>query len=201
MVRDAWYFILPLSLAAAAAAYAGLYWPAGGVLGVAIFVAWFFRDPERSIPADPGVIVSPADGKIVRISAQEDETAISIFLSIFDVHVNRAPISGRVAAQEYRPGKFLLAFDDRASVENEQLRIKLAGENEVRFTLIAGLLARRIVPWIREGDHLNMGDRIGLIRFGSRVDVFLPSRCRVAVENGDRVRGGSTILAHWEDPA
>lgn len=199
MVRDAYTFIIPLLTAAALLVYLG-WWPAALAVGVlAAFVAFFFRNPERTIPTTPGAVVSPADGKIIRITPEKDGgNRVSIFLSVFDVHVNRAPIAGRVQRQVHQDGRFRLAFDDRASVENEQLQMTLRGEREISFALIAGLVARRIVPWTRPGDVVKRGDRIGLIRFGSRVDIVIPADCRLQVQPGERVKGGSTILAVGE---
>lgn len=167
---------------------------------VALFFAYFFRDPFREIPVDPGVIVSPADGRIVKLEPVGDSLALSIFLSPFDVHVNRAPISGTILSQEYRKGRFLAAYDHRASVENERLIITIGskeGGRQLTFALIAGVLARRIVPWKKPGEAVRKGDKIALIRFGSRVDVFLPSGCEVLVKPGDQVKGGSSIIARW----
>ncbi len=198
MVKDAYYFLIPLLLAATATAF--FFWPLSLLfLLLACFVAFFFRDPERAIPDDPTAIVSPADGKVIRLDETAGgDTRLSIFLSVFDVHVNRAPIEGKIASQQHRPGKFRLAFDDRAAVENEQLQITLEGAHRLSFALIAGLVARRIVPWKQPGDLVKRGDRIGLIRFGSRVDLVIPAGCRLNVRRGDRVYGGSSILAHWE---
>ncbi len=198
MVKDGFYFLLPLLAAATLAA--SFHWVAVALVltFAAAFVAWFFRDPQRRIPPDPASIVSPADGKVVRVDSVSGGVRVAIFLSVFDVHVNRAPIDGEIVRQEYRPGKFLVAWDDRATVENEQLRICLRGDLEVHFALIAGLVARRIVPWKKTGDRVNRGDRIGLIRFGSRVDILIPAGCRLLVKQGDRVRGGESVLALWE---
>lgn len=200
MVRDGYYFLIPILGAATLAYLATLPFLTVLLILCGAFVAFFFRDPERQIPADPRAIVSPADGKVIRL--QETEAGykkLVIFLSVFDVHVNRAPIEGRIVEQKYQPGRFRLAFDDRASVENEQLILTLAGKRSLTFSLIAGLLARRIVAWKRKGDAVAKGDRIGLIRFGSRVDVFLPRDCRLAVKEGDRVKGGSSIIAYWSE--
>ncbi|MEE8585726.1 MAG: phosphatidylserine decarboxylase, partial [Acidobacteriota bacterium] len=135
----------------------------------------------------------------IQIEPDGQDQRLSIFLSIFDVHVSRAPIEGEIESQQYRPGRFLLAFDERASVENEQLALTIAnGGRRLRFSLIAGLVARRIVPWKKTGDRVAKGDRIGLIRFGSRVDVYLPAGCKPVVKRGDRVRGGASIIARWE---
>ncbi len=199
MVRDAFYFLIPLSLAASLT-IAWQWWALALLLiASAGFVAFFFRDPARVIPEDPDSIVSPADGKVIRLDGLAGgETRLSIFLSVFDVHVNRAPIDGQLVRQVYRRGKFLLAFDDRATLENEQLQVTLRGEREISFSLIAGLVARRIVPWKKVGEQVRRGDRIGLIRFGSRVDIIIPGSCRLNVKMGDRVKGGSSILAFWE---
>lgn len=198
MVKDAYYFLIPLLILAGISLYLRL--PGWGLLWLllAAFVAFFFRDPERSIPQHPEAIVSPADGKIIRLApGARGGVTVSIFLSLWDVHVNRAPLAGTVLKQEYRPGRFVAAFDDRASLENEQMLFTIGAERSLSFSLIAGILARRIVAWKKEGDRVNKGDRIALIRFGSRVDVFLPPGCELAVRKGDRVRGGSSILAYW----
>lgn len=159
------------------------------------FVAFFFRNPKRTIPADPSVIVSPADGRVVKIEYAGDVTRLSIFLSIFDVHVNRSPIGGVIEAIDYKPGKFRAAFDDRASIENERNIIMVTdGKTRLVFTQIAGIVARRIVCWKRVGDHVEKGEPVGLIRFGSRVDVLFPAETEITVETGARVRAGSTKI-------
>lgn len=198
MVKDAFLFILPLAGICAAAFYFGLTLLALFCFILLLFVAFFFRDPGREIPADPDSIVSPADGRVIKIEKMDSGlTRISIFLSVFDVHVNRAPIGGKLVRQTYHPGRFHLAFDDRASVENERLVLTIQNERRVTFSLIAGIVARRIIPWIKEGELVTKGDRIALIRFGSRVDIDLPEDCELAVEKGDRVRGGSSTIARW----
>lgn len=197
MVRDAYYFLIPVVGLAIVAAYAGMTTWMWMFLLLAGFVAFFFRNPEREIPADPDAVVSPADGKIIRLHSDEKGTTVSIFLSIFDVHVNRAPIGGVILKQEYRSGRFLAAFDERASVENERMTVTIGGSRELTFSLVAGLVARRIVAWKKEGDRLNKGDRIALIRFGSRTDIILPPDCEPVVKKGDRVRAGSSVIARW----
>jgi phosphatidylserine decarboxylase len=169
---------------------------AGAILFLAAFVAFFFRDPERVPPAGEDLIISPADGKIVVIEPLGDrEVLVSIFLSIFDVHVNRAPISGTVTAVDYREGRFMIATDKRASVENEQNVVTMEnGMVRVVFKQIAGLIARRIVFWKRVGNELAGGERVGLIKFGSRVDVIMPDNVELQVRVGDHVRGGLSIL-------
>lgn len=175
----------------------------GGVTGVCFLaVCFFFRDPERVTPAGEGVVVSAADGKVVSIrevsggrEGAPDGIQVSVFLSIFDVHVNRIPFSGRVRAVQRRPGRFLLAFSERASAENEQVatEIEQAGRMLV-VKQIAGFIARRIVCHAREGVQVQRGERFGLIRFGSRVDLILPAGSEVRVRVGDRVRAGETII-------
>lgn len=195
IVRDAFRFLIPL-LAAGAAAF-WLQWIYAGVflLLLGAFVAFFFRNPKRSIPPDPDVIVSPADGKVVQIERVGGVTRLSIFLSIFDVHVNRSPIGGRIEAIEYRRGKFKAAFNHAASVENERNTIMVNdGRIKLVFTQIAGLIARRIVCWKAEGDLVRKGELVGLIRFGSRVDVLFPPGTEVTCAVGDAVRGGATAI-------
>ena len=175
--------------------------PAGLVLvGLAAFVLFFFRDPERSIPAAAGAIVSPADGRVLGVDEETRDgqafTRISIFLSIFDVHVNRSPIAGAVAGVHYRPGRFHLASRHEAGRENEMNEVTLEGEGtRVVVRQIAGLLARRIEFWKKPGDQLARGERLGMIRFGSRVELLLDPRCRVEVRPGEHVSGGASILA------
>jgi phosphatidylserine decarboxylase len=165
-------------------------------------MVYFFRDPERVSPASPGLLVAPADGKIVAVrSLQQHEvqltgTLVSIFLSVFDVHVNRAPLGGKVVEVRYHPGKFLPAFRANASDLNEQNSLTLqAGETPVIVKQIAGILARRIVCRVKVGDNLQLGERFGLIRFGSRVDIIIPPEYVVFVRPGQRVRGGESVLA------
>jgi phosphatidylserine decarboxylase len=195
IVKDAYRFLVPLLAAAAVAFLLNLYFSTMFVLLLAVFVAFFFRNPTREIPQDPSVIVSPADGRVVKIERVGNVTKLSIFLSIFNVHVNRSPIAGRIEAIEYKKGKFKLAFDHAASVENERNVIMVAqGDLKIVFTQIAGLIARRIVCWKRVGDTVEKGELIGLIRFGSRVDVLFPAGTEVTVARGTRVRGGSTPI-------
>ncbi len=197
MARDAYYFLIPLGVLTSLVLLAG--WRGFGLcmLMVMVFVAFFFRDPERVIPQDPNEVVSPADGRVIRVDKNDQGTLLSIFLSIFDVHVNRAPVGGVIIQQRYCPGKFLMAFDSRASVENEQLEITIGGSRPLTFTLIAGLVARRIISWKKTGEQVEKGDRIGLIRFGSRVDVLIPLGCELVVKQGERVYGGRSVIARW----
>jgi phosphatidylserine decarboxylase len=165
-------------------------------------VAFFFRDPERLPPAEPGAVVSPADGRIMEIADEafggRPGRRISIFLSILDVHVNRSPMAGRFGEVEYRRGRFYNAMRSRASIENEQNIIHLQTERgEMIFKQIAGAIARRVVCWKAPGDSVGLGERIGLIRFGSRMDVWLPQEAEIMVRPGQHVAGGSSLLARW----
>jgi len=200
MARDAWYFLVPLLVVALLAFLLGWVWAAAIILAVAGFVVFFFRDPDRLIPEDTRAIVSPADGRVIKIQpTPEGGCRLSIFLSVFNVHVNRAPIGGAIVRQEHQAGKFYVASDDRASLQNEQLAVTIRGERELRFALIAGIVARRIVPWRKPGDAVAKGDRIALIRFGSRVDMLIPGDCDVTVKQGERVHAGSSIVARWRE--
>jgi phosphatidylserine decarboxylase len=167
---------------------------------LAAFFLWFFRDPERAIPEAPGLVVSPADGKVTLIETVETvagpQRRISIFLNVFNVHVNRAPIAGNVQLIDYRKGKYLNAMNPESAVANERNYVEVAGELcTVAFTQIAGLLARRIVFQKKVGDWVHRGERVGLIKFGSRVDVVFPLSCEVQVSVGQIVHGGASILA------
>jgi phosphatidylserine decarboxylase len=171
---------------------------------LAIFAVFFFRNPEPLIPPGEELVVAPGQGRIIQIVEMEEPvflkgpaTRISIFLSVFDVHVQRAPVSGRVHYRHYRPGKYLAAWNPKASEENEQASVGItsSGGSRVLVRQIAGLVARRVVTDPREGDAVSRGERIGLIRFGSRVDLFIPPGWEVACREGDRVRVGETVLA------
>ncbi len=169
-------------------------------LVLALFFLWFFRDPERAAPEEPGLVVSPADGKLteaVRVPTPDGERIrLSIFLSVFDVHVNRSPIAGTVSAVRYRKGEYLNALNPASAERNEQNSVTVQGDEfEVTFKQIAGLLARRIVFHPKPGDFVARGQRVGLIKFGSRVDILLPGHARLRVAPGQRVKGGSSILA------
>ena len=195
MAREGLPFLLPPLIMALICLALG-WWVWGGLLALVAFsLGFFFRDPERTIPQQPGLIVSPADVRVIQLRDSTRGTVISIFLSVFNVHVNRAPVGGYIRTQKYRSGKFLMAFNDRASVENEKMIWEIEGEPSVTFCLIAGWVARSIVAWKHEGDTVKRGDRIGLIKFGSRVDITIPRSFAVVVEKGDRVCGGSSILA------
>jgi phosphatidylserine decarboxylase len=202
MVKEGYYFGLPL-LVLGAAAYLGQWTVLAVVLVLlALFVFSFFRDPERVIPSEPGAIVSPGDGRVVVVTDEDDGgrpgKRISIFLAVWNVHVNRAPAAGVITRMEYRPGKFLAAMRERASVENEQNVFTLSTDaGEMVFKQIAGLIARRVVSWKKEGERVARGERIGLVRFGSRVDVWVPKEAEILVRLGENVKGGSSVLARW----
>jgi len=195
IVRDAFRFLIPLLISAGLAFLFGLNLAGLLVLLMAVFVAFFFRNPRREIPADPDIIVSPADGKVVKVERVGKVTRLSIFLSIFNVHVNRSPIAGRIESIEYRKGKFKAAFTDAASVENERNTLMITdGRIKLVVTQIAGIAARRIVCWKKVGETVEKGQLIGLIRFGSRVDVLFPAGAEVTVKVGAKVRGGSSPI-------
>lgn len=165
-------------------------------LALALFVVWFFRNPDREIPRGGDIVVSPADGKVIGVSKAGNGVKISIFMSVFNVHVNRVPVNGVVKKVEYNKGKFLVASKDKASLSNEQNAITLEDEKGriVKFVQIAGIVARRIVCYLKEGDQVIQGERFGMIRFGSRMDVYLPNSFAAKIKVGDKVHGGSSIL-------
>ena len=196
----------PILTAAVIAALAWIIFGKWGLLPTSlifIFVVSFFRNPERQIPQDPDAIVSPADGKVIFVGdVQEDRLLkgpakkISIFMSVFNVHVNRAPFTGAVERVAYNPGKFLVASEDKASLDNEQNAVVLRSDQgpAIMFVQIAGFVARRIVCYLKAGDRIEKGRRFGLIMFGSRLDLYLPPDAQVCVWVGARVKGGSTIV-------
>jgi phosphatidylserine decarboxylase len=202
MVKEGYYFGLPLLLIGGAAFF--LHWRLAAylILFLALFVFSFFRDPDRVIPSEPGAIVSPGDGRVVVV--QDEDYAgkpgkrVSIFLAVWNVHVNRSPAAGRITKMEYRPGKFVAAMRANASSENEQNVFTLSTDaGELVFKQIAGLIARRVVSWKKAGDTVARGERIGLVRFGSRVDLWLPQQAQILVKVGQNVKGGSSVLASW----
>ena len=200
MVRDGYFY--GFALLAAAAIPGWLAAPAWAIIPAAFaaFFFWFFRDPERSIPQEVGAVVSPGDGKVTDISRilvkDVPYSRISIFLSVFDVHVNRSPIAGLIRQVEYKPGRFLNAMNPASAAENEQNIVTVEGDGQiVIFKQIAGLIARRIVFTKHIGERVQRGERIGLIKFGSRVDVLLPIGAELKIKTGDRVRGGASVLA------
>lgn len=203
MVRDGYYYALVLLLAALLVGWlAAPAWSAPCLL-LAGFFLWFFRDPERTIPNAPGAIVSAADGKVTDVSTVlvngKPLTRISIFLNVFDVHVNRSPITGRIGDARYQRGSFLNAMNEKCGELNEQNIVTVEGkEQTVIFKQIAGLLARRIVFNKKVGDVVQRGERVGLIKFGSRTDVLVDPAARIDVKKGDRVKGGSTVLGYFQ---
>ncbi len=205
MVRDAYRFVLPLLLVAVIAALARVAWIYIPCLVLAAFVCYFFRNPRREIPDGPDLVVSPADGTVVKIvplpevQGEPGGNAVSIFLNIFNVHVNRSPIRGTLESLEYKRGLFKVAYDEVASEVNEQNILRIRGEGMTLVVKqIAGLIARRVICWKKPGQEMGRGELFGLIRFGSRVDVLLPGRVKVRVRVGDRVKGGSSILGERE---
>ena len=206
MVRDGYYYALPLI--AAGIVLGWLTAPAWAIITflLAFFFLWFFRDPERAIPSESGAVVSPGDGKVTEVAqltvAGEKCLRFSIFLSVFNVHVNRSPITGIVRDVRYQRGKYLNAMNVASAELNEQNIVTVEGDGQtVVFKQIAGLLARRIVFHPKVGDRLERGQRVGLIKFGSRVDVVLDASARVNVKVGDRVKGGASVLAYLDPQA
>ncbi len=207
MVRDGYFYALGFF------AVAALVWKLTGIAGLAVvpvllalFFLWFFRDPSRSITTEPGALVSPADGKVTEAEWIEtldgSRLRLSIFLNVFDVHVNRSPVEGTVTLVNHKRGLFLNAMRADSNVLNEQNTVVIESANgAVQVKQIAGLLARRIVCNVKPGDRVERGQRFGLIKFGSRVDVLMPSDAKLLVRTGDRVKGGSTVLATLPQPA
>lgn len=204
IVKEGLPFTIPLGVASLIALFfTGFAWITVLLFLCALFVAWFFRNPERTVPDNPSQIISPADGKVIRIEEATNEEQpeksfmkISIFMNVFDVHVNRIPYSGEVFAIRYKPGKFLSANLDKASALNERNTVMIRTDDgrEIMTVQIAGLIARRIVCWLKEGTRVKKGERFGLIRFGSRVEVFLPLGSTLLVKSGDRVKAGETPI-------
>ncbi|MBS1242927.1 MAG: phosphatidylserine decarboxylase [Nitrospirae bacterium] len=202
VAAEGWPFILPLAAVTVLCFLFG--WKHMGYVAFALFlfVLFFFRDPERTISEGKGIVVSPADGKVIVIKdiyepdyLKQDVKQISIFLSVFNVHVNRTPIGGTVETVKYNPGKFLVASVDKASLDNEQTGMVISdGKNKVLVKQIAGLIARRIVCYAKTGDTVKAGERYGLIRFGSRVDLFLPKNTDLMVKVGDRIKGARDVI-------
>ncbi len=202
VASEGWVFIVPLAVVTALLLAFG--WKSTGFVALALtlFVVFFFRDPERTVPAGDNLILSPADGRVILIKdiyeptyLKQDVKQISIFLSVFNVHVNRSPIGGTVDDVKYNPGKFHVASVDKASLDNEQTSMVISnGKQKVLVKQIAGLIARRIVCYAKPGDAIKAGERYGLIRFGSRVDIFLPKNSELRVNVGDRVKGARDIV-------
>ena len=207
MVKEGYYFGLPPFVV-------GLFLLAHGtavvesmgavLIFLGLFVFYFFRNPERKIPVEPSVVVSPADGRVVVVKSEENQgragKRISIFLAIWNVHVNRAPAAGTITRLDYKPGKFLAAWAEAASLENEQNVFTQSTEHgEIVYKQIAGWVARRVVSWKKAGDVVARGELIGLVRFGSRMDLWLPEAAEVAVTPGQTVKGGSSVVARFPE--
>src|SRR5262245_53393038 len=189
-------WLVALAVVALIAGWLGGIWAAAPVFAAAGFVLFFFRDPRRVGPEGEGLVVSPADGRVTDVERRPEGARISIFLSLFNCHINRAPVAARIVSVAHTPGRFRVAWDPRAASENERNHLKLsAADGDYGVTQIAGILARRIVCSKRPGDTVSRGERIGLIQFGSRTDLHLPPGVEPTVEVGDRVRGAVTVLA------
>jgi phosphatidylserine decarboxylase len=198
MVKEGLPFVLVPAAATIVFAVFQLWLVSAAFLLVTGFMLYFFRDPERVVPADDGLIVSAADGRVTRIESNADHKLVSVFLSPLDVHINRSPISGTVHEVTYVTGKKMPATSDNASLVNERNSLVIEGDNiTVTCTQIAGILARRIVCRVKAGDNLERGQRFGLIKFGSRTDVLMPPDVEVVVKVGDRVKGGETVIAMY----
>ncbi len=204
IVRDGWVYLIVLGIITVLI----FFWqPFAAIipLSLLLFVGFFFRNPERVIPAQSGLVVSPADGVVMCVDkVWEDRyllaevTRVSIFLNVFNVHVNRAPIAGVVEYQHYQPGKFIAAYRVEAAQINEQNLIGIKqGEMRILTSQIAGLIARRVVSWVKPGDVLERGERFGLIKFGSCTELYLPEGIQIEVRKGDQVKGGETIIGRW----
>jgi len=196
MVKEGFPFVIVPAIVALVFGYLEI-WPAAvAFVVVALFMAYFFRDPHRTVPASDDIVVSAADGRGTRIDDGAESKLVSVFLSPLDVHINRAPIAGKITHVDYVRGKKIPATSDQASLVNERNSITITGEKmTVVCTQIAGILARRIVCWNRTGDELEIGQKYGLIKFGSRTDLLMPKEVEIQVAIGDRVVGGETIIA------
>ncbi len=202
MVRDGYFYAIPLIAAGLLIVWVGSVALALPAFLLALFFLWFFRDPERTISAAPGAIVSPADGKVTDISPlmvnNVRRTRISVFLNVFNVHVNRSPISGVIRNVAYKKGQYLNAMNPASAEMNEQNAVTVEGEGQtVEFKQIAGLLARRIVFNKKIGDQVQRGERVGLIKFGSRVDILVDASANLEIKVGDHVKGGSSVLGYF----
>jgi len=202
MVKEGYKFGVPPLIVGVVAIILGWKWIAGIVIFLGLFVFYFFRDPERVIPSAAGTVVSPADGHVVEIVEEaldgKPGRRVSIFLSIWDVHVQRAPMQGRVAKVEYHPGRFYAAWKSSASRENEQNVIYIdTPQGGIVFKQIAGAVARRVLCWKQEGENVALGERVGMIRFGSRVDIWLPAAAEIVARRGQMLKGGESVLGKW----
>jgi phosphatidylserine decarboxylase len=198
MVKEGLPFVLVPAVAALVLGALQLWIPAALLALLAAFMAFFFRDPYRNVPNQPGLIVSAADGRVTRVEETDDGKVVSVFLSPLDVHINRSPVEGTIKHVEYVEGKKRPATSNEASIDNERNSLTIENESiTVVCTQIAGIMARRIVCWNREGDILRRGEKFGLIKFGSRTDLLMPNSVEVLVKIGDRVRGGESIIARY----
>lgn len=205
IAREGWPFLAIAVVVAAIVTWFGFWWSLPFWL-IALFVLQFFRDPAREVPSDPRLVCAPADGRIVVVGnaidpyTQRQALKISVFMNVFNVHSNRAPVDGEVLEVDYHAGRFLNAALDKASLENERnaVRLRLNDGREITCVQIAGLIARRILCYVKVGDRLAKGQRFGFIRFGSRVDVYLSPQARARVSVGDKVYAGETVLAELE---
>jgi phosphatidylserine decarboxylase len=197
MVREGYQYGAGFGAAAVLVGWLTAWWFAIPFIAVGLFMMFFFRDPERVITNEPGIAVSPADGKVVEVRDTEDgRQRLSIFLSPMNVHVNRSPVAGTITKVDYSPGRFHAAWKEEASIENERNTITVAtGTGEVTFKQIAGVLARRVVCWKKAGDVLERGERIGLMKFSSRMDIFFDTSWKITVQSGQIVEGGVTVIA------
>lgn len=203
VAREGWPFLAAATVAAAVAAWLVGWWWSAPLWLAALFVLQFFRDPAREVPGDARTVVSPADGRVVAVERVRDPylernaIKVSVFMNVFNVHSNRSPVDGRVQKRWYNPGSFLNAALDKASTENERnaLWLKTADGTDVTCVQVAGLIARRILCYVAEGDSLARGQRFGFIRFGSRVDIYVPQDARIVAALGDKVYASSTVIA------
>jgi phosphatidylserine decarboxylase len=202
MVKDAYTFAIPPMFLGIVCLGFGWYWAAGILLFLGLFVFYFFRDPNRTVPTDANLVLSPADGHVWEVVDEAFDSTmghrITIFLAVWDVHVQRAPMAGRIVRVVYKPGKFYAAMRGAASQKNEQNVIYMdTARGRIVFKQIAGAIARRVICWKRESENVALGERVGMIRFGSRVDVWLPMETQVVAVRGQKVKGGESILAKW----
>jgi phosphatidylserine decarboxylase len=196
MVKEGFPFVIVPAIIALIFGFLQIWLAVAAFVGIALFMAYFFRDPARTIPEEDNVIVSAADGRVTRVDESPEGKLVSVFLSPLDVHINRAPIAGKITKVDYVRGKKIPATSNEASLVNERNSITITGERmTVVCTQIAGILARRIVCWKKEGDVLTTGEKYGLIKFSSRTDLLMPLEVEVKVAIGDRVTGGETIIA------
>ncbi len=196
MVKEGFPFVIVPAIIALILAFLGFWIAAAMFVVVVLFMAYFFRDPARRVPDTDNIIVSAADGRVTRVEENDNGKLVSVFLSPLDVHINRAPIAGIITKVDYIRGKKIPATSDEASLVNERNSITITGERmTVVCTQIAGIVARRIVCWNKEGDELEIGQKYGLIKFSSRTDLLMPNEVEVKVSVGDRVTGGETIIA------